>query len=220
MNQSTATMKRLILSRSAALLIAFASTGCGINAQDPDSSDSEPDSQVTSEEQALRAPGGVPALSWRGAPPGAQRNSNQAGLQAVHALSIGVTNNTVVGLQVCWYTPTAANNAFRNGDAFGCTTVGSTSAGSWTTQQCPAGEIVSGYRVGLNRSGDRIAKFATICRSLTSPTRTRTFGFVGDSSILFADTLDCTDHLRTTAYIEYFSANTNFTGFNGVCVLP
>jgi hypothetical protein len=208
---------------AAASLLGAVVMGC--SGADADSA--ADDESVDAVALDLHAVPGVPALPWRGKPPSAnQQNSNQAGLNVVYGLSIGVKKSgligqhkVVVGLQVCWYTPSNANNTYVPGNPFGCTTIGSQTADSWTSQQCSTNEVVSGYRVGLFPSGD-IAKFATLCRSVTNPNVRREFGFAGDSSVLFADTLECKQQLGKTAYIEYFSANPGFTGFNGSCVLP
>jgi hypothetical protein len=171
-----------------ALLITLATTGCsGAGAESTAASDA---SNTESTELGLHAVAGVPLLSWRGKPPEAnQQNSNQTGLNVAYGLSIGVTTvsnvKLVTALQVCWYTPSNANNIYTTGDPLGCTAIGNQTAGSWTTQQCGTNEVVSGYRVGLSRDGGHIGKLATICRSLTSPSSTRTFGFAGDQGILF-----------------------------------
>jgi hypothetical protein len=216
------------LSMVAATLLVALTTGCSGADAGVESTTAGDEAPVESLELGLHAFPGVPLLPWRGRPPEAnQQNSNQPGLNVAYRLSIGVVDfnlfKLVVGLQVCWYTPSNPNNTYTSGDPFGCTTIGSQQAGSWTTQQCGANEVVSGYRVGLYEDDDgdvAIGKFATRCRSLTNPSVTRTFGFVGDGNVLFADTLDCTSHLGQTAYLEYFSSNSSFSGFNGSCVLP
>ena len=220
--------RRSDLSTMAATLLVALTTGCGAADADVESTAAGDEAPVESLELGLHAYPGVPLLPWRGQTPQAnQQTSNQPGLNVAYALSIGVTDfnilKVVVGLQVCWYTPSNPNNIYTSGDPFGCTTIGSQTADSWTTQQCGTNEVVSGYRVGLHEDDDGdvlIGKFATRCRSLTNPSVTRTFGFVGDGNVLFADTLDCTSHLGQTAYVEYFSSNSPFTGFNGSCVLP
>jgi hypothetical protein len=72
-------------------------------------------------------------------------------VQVPYGLSFGVTNDTVIGLLVCWHTPAAANNTHTNGNAFNCTIMDRQTANSWTSQQCPAGEVVSDYRVDRRR---------------------------------------------------------------------
>lgn len=64
-----------------------------------------------------------------------------ASVQVPYGLSFGVTNDTVIGLQVCCCTPAAANHTHTNGNAFNCTIMGRRTANSWTSQQCPAGEV-------------------------------------------------------------------------------
>jgi len=55
--------------------------------------------------------------------------------------------------------------------------------------------------------------------ALTDPNVTTTFEAVGDTTnFLFTDTLDCTSFFGQTAYMEFFAANPEFSGFNGACV--
>ena len=94
---------------------------------------------------------GVPALSWRGAVPQAsQLTSNQPGLQVIYSIDVGVTSKTIVGLQVCWYTPSNANNLFTPGDPTGCNILGKVTATKWTRQACPGDQVVSSYATKAN----------------------------------------------------------------------
>jgi hypothetical protein len=208
----------------AVLVTASCAIGCG--SADADSS-AENEGTVEEAEFGLHAWGGVPLLPWKGSPPQSnQETSNQPGLNVAYAISIGYVDDdntgirTISGLNVCWYTPSRANNTYTTGDPVGCTIVGQNQAETWVTQQCAANEVVSGYRFGNARQGKGFGKFSTRCRSLTNANSVRTFPFVGDSGVLFSETLDCTTHLGRTAYVEFFNANPNFNGFNGSCVLP
>lgn len=132
-----------------ALLVALASTGCSGEGVGNDPADEATSAAGDTAEiealdleslgLALHAAGGVPLLSFRGAPPASnQQNSNQSGLNLAFSFSIGVKSSLVTALQVCWYTPSNANNLFTSGDPFGCTTLGNSSGASFTTQQCGA----------------------------------------------------------------------------------
>lgn len=199
-------------------LIALTVQGCGGAGGEPD--ELAGDESLATEEQGLHAYPGIPALSWRGAPPNAaQLSSNQPGLNVAYSLDVGITNKVVIGLQVCWYTPSNANNLYTPGDPIGCTIVGSTTANKWTRQQCPGDQVVAGYNVATNSAGNKIAKFGTFCKSLSNPSNYTFMPELGDQNILFTDFLSCQGPSGQVAYMEYFNSNNNFTGFNGVCVL-
>lgn len=205
---------------TAMALVALATQGCGAADVDEATGAVAAEDSIATTEEALHAFPGVPALPWRGAPPQpAQLTSNQAGLQLIYHMGVGVTNKTIVGLQVCWYTPSNANNFYTQGDPLGCTIVGKPIAGQWTAQACPGDQVVSGYSTRANAANTKIVKFGTTCKSLSNPSVFTNFPILGDPNVLFSDHLHCQGPNGQVAYMEYFNSNNNLTGFNGVCVL-
>jgi hypothetical protein len=76
----------------------------------------------------------------------------------------------VDAIQFAWYMPSAANNGYTSGDAWGNTPLyGGTGGGANGWWYCPAGQGVIGIR---GNSGDRLDRVGVICGNVNAPNPT------------------------------------------------
>lgn len=211
------------LARMVGALGVLAATGCAVDVAEGEEGAFE---EVETDVQGLRSGGGT--IPWRGNTPlFPGMSSGRAGvLSVISTVDIGMTrvcsggvlgvgqecHHELRGLQVWSYSPRNPDNFFRAGDPNWGSIIGQNKAGSWTRVSCPAGTVLSGYRVWAR--SNRIEKLQPKCRDLISGVEQTVGSPVGSTSLLFDEGLASCGN-----YVGSLGTNPKGDGIGAVCVL-